>query len=392
MNIILYDNQDIDRLNPFSTNHSPLELRLGAFTNFERIKNAFNDEYTYTIIVRKEIEELVKNKFSRSIVNPELIPQGLCISSSAVLLENDISEFKDKKNISSNGNLISFYLDKDISLNDFNSIVKEKSVITIESKIKAISNIWDIFDYPEKILDEDFNKFIYTSNYKWHPSLIKINEEKIFIGDNSNLKAGIILDASTGPIIIDQNVVIDHHVSIEGPAYIGKGSFISAGTRIKKNTILGPVCKVGGEISHSNFLGYSNKVHEGFLGHSYVGEWINIGAGTNSSNLKNNYSTVKVKLEDKEYDTKQKFIGSFIGDYTRIAIGIALNTGTYIGFGSNLFNHNFNCKYIPMFSWGNDEKVEFDKFIESISKMKERRNRNIKDLEIEFIKKLYHRD
>ena len=109
--------------------------------------------------------------------------------------------------------------------------------------------------------------------------------------------------------------------------------------KIRANNIIGPMCKVGGELTNNNFLGYSNKVHDGFLGHSYIGEWVNIGAGTNNSNLKNNYSLVKVRVKNKIHKTDLQFLGSLIGDYTRIAIGTNLNTGTFIGLGSNIFNH-----------------------------------------------------
>ena len=389
MNIIIYDNKNLDRLKPFSVNHSPIELRLGAFTNFNRIKNAFNKDDNFILIVREQIENLIKEKFSEYSVNPDIIPQGICLNSSAIISEDDINLINEKQNLANNGKLVSFYLDKEVPLKQFNDTIDKKSVITVESNIKLINNIWDFFDFTEKILNSDYNKFLYTSDYNWHPSLIKINEEKVFIGNNCSLKAGVILDASNGPIVIDSNAVIEHHVSIEGPVYIGKSSHVSSGSRIKENTIIGPVCKVGGEISNCNFLGYSNKAHEGFLGHSYIGEWINIGAGTNNSNLKNNYSDVKINIEDKVYDTNKKFIGSLIGDYTRISIGTVLNTGTYIGIGSNLFNHKFNCKYVPSFSWGNNERVDFNKFIESISKMKDRRNKNITVAERELIEKIY---
>ena len=242
---------------------------------------------------------------------------------------------------------------------------------------------------PEQILENDYKEFLFTNNYNWHHSLIKINEDKVFIGNNCTLKAGVILDASIGPIIIDENVTIEHHVSIKGPVYIGKGSLVSSGSKIKENTIIGPVCKVGGEISHCNFLGYSNKVHEGFLGHSYVGEWVNIGAGTNNSNLKNNYSNIRIIIDSKEYDTQKQFLGTLIGDYTRIAIGTTINTGTYLSIGSNIFNHEFSCKYMPAFSWGLNERVIFNKFIDSILKMKNRRNKKITLAEMDFLETLY---
>ena len=389
MNVIIYENKILDSLKPFMVNHSPVELRIGAFTNFERIKNLFNDEDKLFIIVRKDIEGLIKDKFPTYDVNPDTVPEGICLNSSAIFMDTDIDLIKKKQNLSTSNQLISFYLNKKISLIDFYDVVNDKSEITIESNIKIINNMWDIFDMPEQILENDYKEFLFTNNYNWHHSLIKINEDKVFIGNNCTLKAGVILDASIGPIIIDENVTIEHHVSIKGPVYIGKGSLVSSGSKIKENTIIGPVCKVGGEISHCNFLGYSNKVHEGFLGHSYVGEWVNIGAGTNNSNLKNNYSNIRIIIDSKEYDTQKQFLGTLIGDYTRIAIGTTINTGTYLSIGSNIFNHEFSCKYMPAFSWGLNERVIFNKFIDSILKMKNRRNKKITLAEMDFLETLY---
>ena len=130
-------------------------------------------------------------------------------------------------------------------------------------------------------------------------------------------------------------------------------------------------------------------MHDGFLGHSYVGEWVNIGAGTNNSNLKNNYSLIKVKIEDKIYSTELQFLGSLIGDYTRIAIGTNLNTGTFIGLGANIFNHKLTDNDIASFSWGKDKKVQFESFITTLSEMKKRRGQAISLSEKEQIKELY---
>ena len=390
MNIIIYEDKNLDCLKPLTLNHSPLELRVGAFTNFERIVKIFNPDDQFIIIVRKNIEDLIKSKFPRCNVNPNIVPEGLCLNSSAIFLETNLDLIKKNQNLSSNKQLVSFHLKKKIASENFYDLVNDKSVITVESNIKVINNIWDIFKLPQEILDDDFKNFLFTNNYNWHHSLIKINEERVYIGDNCSLKAGVILDASNGPIIIDNNTIIDHHVSIKGPVYIGKDGYISAGSRIKENTIIGPVCKIGGEISHCNFLGYSNKVHDGFLGHSYIGEWVNIGAGTNNSNLKNNYGNIRILIGKKEYDTKQQFLGTLIADYTRIAIGTTINTGSYFSIGSNIFNHEFNCKYMPAFSWGINERVVFNKFIDSISKMKSRRKEKIIPAEMNFLENLYN--
>ena len=387
MNIIVFEDNN-GFLNPFSINHSPIELRIGAINNFNRIKNIFSND-NFILVVRDSLKHVIKDKFPECEVNPQYIPRGICLNSSAIFKEEHLDVIKEANALSNDGKLIAFHLDSDVQLESFNDLINQNIEVTKSCDIDIINNLWDIFNYSEKMIKYDFQNFHSNNNYSLHHSLIRINEDYIHIGDNSKIKAGIVLDATSGPIIIDDNVEIGHGVIIEGPCYIGQNSVISPNSIIRKNNVFGPMCKIGGEVSCCNILGYSNKVHEGFLGHSYVGEWVNIGAGTNNSNLKNNYSLVKVQFENTLLDTKLKFLGSLIGDYTRISIGTNLNTGSYLGLGVNLFNHDFSKKYIPSFSWGNDDRVKIKLLIETIIKMKKRRSCKLSLAEEDLINFLY---
>jgi len=388
MNLILFESNNLDGLLPFSFNHSPLELRVGAFTNFERIQRLYKAK-EIIVIVRDNMKGIIQDRFPNLLINPETIPKGICLNSSAIFETENLELIEKNEALSNRRELISFKLDKTLSLVKFRDFVENKKEITVSCSIPIIKNIWDIFEYPKIKLFSDFKEFLFNNDYIYHPSLIRINEDYIYIGKNAEIKAGVIIDASEGPVIIEKEVTIDHGVVIEGPNYIGEKTYISPSAKVRSNNVIGPMCKVGGEISNNNFLGYTNKVHDGFLGHSYVGEWVNIGAGTNNSNLKNNYSSVKVKIEDRIYKTELQFLGALIGDYTRIAIGTNLNTGTFIGIGSNLFEHKFTDNYIPPFSWGKDKRVELEKFITTLSKMKKRRKKNISLSEKEIIEKIY---
>jgi hypothetical protein len=146
-------------------------------------------------------------------------------------------------------------------------------------------------------------------------------------------------------------------------------------------------------VSSSVISNFSNKVHDGFIGDSFIGEWVNIGAGTNNSNLKNNYNNIKFSFNGKDYiDTGHQFLGSMIGDYTRIGISSMLNTGTYIGIGANIFGSGFQDKYIRSFSWGRDDaKTDFDKFINTCKKIYSRRNKQLTESEIVFLDFLYNK-
>mgnify|MGYP001245032142 CR=1 FL=1 len=223
----------------------------------------------------------------------------------------------------------------------------------------------------------------------------KISEFKgIFddkINQNIDVGAGVILDASEGPILIDQYSRIDIGALIKGPVYIGQKSIINPGSRLRGNVSIGPVCKIGGEIEDVVIQGYTNKQHDGYLGHSFLGEWINVGANTNNSDLKNNYSKIKFNFSDTStIDTKRLFLGVMIGDFCRTGISTMINTGSYFGLGSNIFGAGFQNKYIPSFNWGQNEIVDFNKFITTIKRMKARRTKKVSDSEVLFLQNLYN--
>ncbi|MBI2428770.1 MAG: transferase, partial [Ignavibacteriales bacterium] len=174
----------------------------------------------------------------------------------------------------------------------------------------------------------------------------------IFIDAGTVIKPGVVIDAEEGPVYIGKNVTIMPFSTIVGPAYIGDHSVVKVGAKIYHDTSIGPVCKVGGEIEASILHSYSNKQHDGFLGHSYLGAWVNCGAGTVTSDLKNNYGSVKVYVNGEPVDSGMQFVGVTIGDHSKTAINSTFNTGTVVGVSSNIFGTGFPPKYVPSFSWG----------------------------------------
>ena len=185
--------------------------------------------------------------------------------------------------------------------------------------------------------------------------------------------------------------MVDIGALVQGPVYIGKNSKINPGAKLRGNIAIGTTCKVGGEVEDVIIHAYSNKQHDGFLGHSYIGEWVNIGANTNNSDLKNNYSTIRINLsKDLEINTMQQFLGVLIGDYSKSGISTMFNSGTVVGLGANVFGSDFQPKYIESFSWGGGEnQTDFDKFIETCERVKSRRNMELTSAERKFLKNLY---
>lgn len=204
-----------------------------------------------------------------------------------------------------------------------------------------------------------------------------VNRERIGIASGAVIKPGVTMDASGGPIIIAENAEVMANAALEGPLYLGPNSKIKMGAKIYGGTSIGPVCKIGGEVEGSIIHGYSNKQHEGFLGHAYIGEWCNLGADTNNSDLKNNYSPVDVIINGKKIETGQLFVGLIMGDHSKSGINVMFNTGTVVGFSCNVFGPGYLPKYIPSFTWLDNTAgpvpYKIEKAIEVAERVMERR-------------------
>lgn len=194
----------------------------------------------------------------------------------------------------------------------------------------------------------------------------------VSVGEGVQIAPGVVLDTRDGPIRLDDDVTVHPFTRLVGPAYVGPGSALLGGPF--EAVSIGPVCKVHGEIEETVVLGFSNKAHDGFLGHAYAGMWVNLGALTTNSDLKNNYGTVRVWTPDGEVDTGERKIGCFLGDHVKTAIGTLLNTGTVVEAGANVFG-GMPPRYLPPFSWGEASTVyEIDRFMDTARTVMGRRD------------------
>jgi UDP-N-acetylglucosamine diphosphorylase/glucosamine-1-phosphate N-acetyltransferase len=211
-----------------------------------------------------------------------------------------------------------------------------------------------------------------------HAGAHLVKKSDILLGKGSVVKPGAVLDAEEGPIIVEGDVTIGSNAVIEGPVFIGRGSVIKAGARIHGGTTIGEVCKVGGEVEASILQSYSNKQHDGYLGHSYLGSWVNIGADTNTSDLKNTYGSVQVSLGGRKVDTGLQFVGLFMGDHSKTGINVMFDTGTVAGVSCNVYGAGLPPKSLPSFSWGNAagkfSVYELERSIETAKRVMMRRN------------------
>ena len=266
--------------------------------------------------------------------------------------------------------------------------------IEFNGKFSILTNTWDIFSFAEAVIREQF--YLITSGKKSAPISATnktVSPENIFIEEGAVVECAII-NASTGPVYIGKGAEIMEGCMIRGPLALCEHATLKMGAKIYGATTIGPHCKVGGEVSNSVIFGYSNKAHDGFLGNSVIGEWCNLGADTNNSNLKNNYSDVQVYNFAKEgmVNTGLKFCGLFMGDHSKCGINTMFNTGTVAGVSSNIFGAGFPSKTIPSFSWGgfeNSQTFLFEKATELAQQVFKRRGMDFDATEEAILKAVF---
>jgi UDP-N-acetylglucosamine diphosphorylase/glucosamine-1-phosphate N-acetyltransferase len=246
------------------------------------------------------------------------------------------------------------------------------------AQCRLVESLWDLIHWNEESLFEDSLQLRDTARSLPAGPFHLVNDDEIWIGQDCKLEPGCVLDASKGPIVLGDHVAICANAVLKGPCHVGNYSSVLPLSIIRPGTSLGTMCKVGGEVSNSIIMGYSNKSHEGYLGDSYIGRWVNLGAGTTTSNLKNTYGEISVKRGDKEIPTGRRFLGALIGDHTKTGILSRIMAGSYIGFGASISTSQTVPRWVPSFTFISDrgsEPYDMDKAIEVTRQVYSRRDR-----------------
>jgi len=402
--ICIYENINYQNLLPLVYFRPVYELRCGILTLKEKIELSYRN-IPVILHSREYLTETLRLKYPNYSVNnlPQNISSCLFINGSVVANSNIINQIlldgEDIIYYNKNGiiaaKLSGKYLE-DIRKN-FSSTLDFEIIKDVPKKNIEVVNInypWDLVNLNGSEIISDFERLVDKSQPlikgKIYEGVHLIEPNNIFIDEGTKIKPGVVLDAESGPIYIGKNVKIFPNAAIEGPCFIGDGSAIKIGAKIYENTSIGEVCKVGGEVECSVIHSYSNKQHDGFLGHAYLTQWINLGADTNNSDLKNNYSSVKVTINNKVIDSGSMFMGLIMGDHSKSAVNTMFNTGTVVGVCCNVFGSGFPPKFIPSFSWGGSDKMtvyELEKSIEVAKRVMARRNVEFTDA----YKKLYEK-
>lgn len=342
MNYILYDGSVRDALLPFTYTKPVADLRIGILTIRQKWEKHLG--FTTTTLTEEYLEEkypmveMAKNV----MINASFLP--------TTSLVEIIKGLKENQAVYKNNEVIAFYTTDNQEEVDFE--VYEK--IDFKDEILQICNTWDLFSLNDAAIRLDFELVTEGRKSQAIPEGVNcLNKDDIFIEEGAEVLFST-LNASTGPIYIGKDALIMEGSAIRGPFSLGKDSVVKMGATIYGATTVGPNCTVGGEIKNSVLMAYSNKGHEGYLGNSVIGEWCNLGAGTNNSNLKNNYAEVKLwSYETQRFaKTGLQFCGLMMGDHSKCAINTMFNTGTVLGVSANIYGSNFPRNFIPSFSWG----------------------------------------
>jgi UDP-N-acetylglucosamine diphosphorylase/glucosamine-1-phosphate N-acetyltransferase len=367
MNYILFDGDVRNALLPLTFTRPVADIRIGILTIREKWEKYLG--FTTSTITEEYLEEkfpMVEME-QNVMINASFLPNLVLVEMVKNLKENE-AVFKGE-------DVIAFYSTENQEEVDFEAYKQ----IEFEEEVIQVKNTWDIFSLNDKAIKADFE--LLTEGRKSDPipdTVQCVGKENIFIEEGAKLTF-CTLNASTGPIYISKNAEIMEGCVVRGPLAMCEHSVLKLGAKIYGATTLGPYCKVGGEVSNSVLLGYSNKGHDGFLGNSVLGEWCNLGADTNNSNLKNNYAEVRLwsYQTGRFAKTGLQFCGLIMGDHSKCGINTMFNTGTVVGVSANIFGSGFPRNFVPSFSWGGASgftEYKLNKVNEVVDVVMKRRN------------------
>ncbi|MBK9333413.1 MAG: hypothetical protein IPM96_13670 [Ignavibacteria bacterium] len=404
MEVIIFEDNKSEDLFPLNMLRASFDIKCGTGSIKDRIVKILNGKHEISLVCRETISGLMKEN-NKEKVNQIPKDDTLFLNGRAVfgkdLLKKIIKEKKKDHIYTYKDEFISAYLPRD-KAKEFKTFFNEAGSKDLNFKEYFESNKFTEFEIPESGdlfllkypwdaikyflqggLSADLELYFQTNKdlKKANKSDFFKNNKNIRISPKSKIYPNTVLDASEGKIIIEENCTIEPFCFIKGPVFIGKNTLIKSGTRIYGPCSIGKNSKVAGEIAESIFHSYVNKQHDGFAGHSYICPFVNLGADTVTSDLKNNYSKIKMKIGETGTDTGMQFLGSILGDHTKTSINTMLNTGTVSGIFANIFGGGFPDKEIGSFTWneGGNKPVRYQlqKAVETAVTVMSRRGINL---------------
>jgi UDP-N-acetylglucosamine diphosphorylase/glucosamine-1-phosphate N-acetyltransferase len=386
MNILLFDHPEIRRsLLPLTFTRPVADIRLGIMTISEKWAHEFNHS------VSCFTQDYLSTKYPAVIQEDNLYINGALCPDQQLLKK--IGNLSTGSGLRQGDITIAFRSGPFDSPDELAGVVRQCDAY--ENSMTLIRNTWQLFLSNGDQIRADYQRMVSgrTSQPLLDPHTIVYNEDNIFIEEGVQIKASII-NAENGPVYLGSNSEIQEGTIIQGPFALGNHAQLRLGGKMRPNTTVGPYCKIGGEVGNVIFQSNSNKAHEGFLGNCVIGSWCNLGADTNNSNLKNNYSNVRLwnYHEDEFVDTGLQFCGVIMGDHSKSSINTMFNTGTVVGVCANIHGAGFPAKFIPSFVWGGTEttaEYNFEKACGTAAKVMERRSLPLDEVERSILENIF---
>jgi len=385
MNYILFDDQAKTNLLPLTFTRTVADLRVGITTIREKWENYLNAKTSSLT------DEYLCEKFPIKQANQNILINGSVIPNEALV--NEIKSLGNNEILVSEDIIVAM----SVPLKALKSLSLEcagnsESKTTQNLKLK-INNLWDIFIINSKVIHDDFDRLTKGRKSQQASKTNVLIGKDIFIEEGAKVECAT-LNSTNGPIYIGKDAEIMEGSHVRGPFVLCDNAQLKMGAKVYGGTTIGPHCKVGGEINNCIFIGYANKAHDGFLGQSVIGEWCNLGAGTNNSNLKNNYEEVKLwSYASKRFEsTGLQFCGLIMGDHSKCGINTMFNTGTVVGINASIFGAGFQRNFIPSFSWGGASKFttyEISKAVDVARRVLERRTKDLDEKDEKILQTIY---
>jgi len=348
MNYILFDGAVRNQLLPFTFTRPVADIRIGILTIREKWEK-FLGSTTTTVT-----EEYLSEKFPMvELEENVLINASFCPSENLV---NLIKGLQENQAIFYNDEPLAFFAKEDQEI-DFTSFSITEYT---DDDILRVEHTWDIFEKNPQAIQRDFDLLTQGRTSEAIPkNTVAYNIQQIFIEKGAKVIC-TSLNATDGPIYIGKDTLVMEGATLQGPFALCARSTVKMGAKIYAGTTIGPHCKVAGEVSNSVMMGFSNKGHDGYMGNSVLGHWCNLGADTNTSNLKNNYAQVRLwdYNSEKFQNTGSQFCGLMMGDHSKCGINTMFNTGTVVGVSANIFGTGYPRNFIPSFSWGGSSGMQ----------------------------------
>ncbi len=384
MNYILFDDATTrSNLLPLTFTRPTADLPVGITTIREKW-NSLLDAQTSSLT-----EKYLEKKFPTIKKTNNILIDGSVIPNAELVAK--IKKLKPNQALSCEDVILAYRMNEEGLDGADEEAYEHMEEVEFTGDLIKVNHLWDLYLLNDEMIRKDFARL--TEGRKSE----KISKTNVVIGDSEQIfiekgatVEGAVLNAAKGPIYIGKHAEIMEGACIRGPFAMNEHAEVKMGAQVYGATTLGPYAKVGGEVQNVIFIGYSNKAHDGFLGHSVVGEWCNIGAGTSSSNLKNTYEEIKLwsYTWDTFEPTGQQFCGLFMGDHTKVAIQTTFNTGTVIGVGATVFGSGFQRNFVASFTWGGKQH-NLDNVIETAQRMYARRGKEFDKIEADILKNIF---